>query len=102
MIISADAINPKTQRKARARFQEDLKQLQSMNESNVKYEKSNQFNKDGTIDNKMTTAYPMIKIWLRKVENFMFITNDKEEKKIISAEKREMKKKEKEKRTNRC
>ena len=96
MIISADAINPKTQRKARARFQEDLKQLQSMDESNVKYEKSNQFNKDGTIDNKMTTAYPMIKIWLRKVENFMFITNDKEEKKIIRAEKREMKKKEKE------
>ena len=59
-----------------------------MNESNVKYEKSNQFNKDGTIDNKMTNAYPMIKIWLRKVENFMFITNDKEEKKIIQKNQR--------------
>lgn len=93
MIISADAVNPETQRKARARFQEDLKQLQSMDENNVKYEKSNQFNKDGSIDNKMTTAYPMVKIWLRKVENFMFITNDKEEQKIIRAEKREMKKK---------
>ena len=96
MIISADAVNPETQRKARARFQEDLKQLQSMDENNVKYEKSNQFNKDGSIDNKMTTAYPMVKIWLRKVENFMFITNDKDEKKIIRAEKREMKKKEEE------
>lgn len=93
MIISADAVNPETQKKARKRFQEDLKQLQSMDENNVKYEKSNQFNKDGSIDNKMTTAYPMIKIWLRKVENFMFITNDKEEKKIINAERREMKKK---------
>lgn len=96
MIISADAVNPETQRKARKRFQEDLKQLQSMDENNVKYEKSNQFNKDGSIDNKMTTAYPMIKIWLRKVENFMFITNDKEEKKIINAERREINKKVKE------
>lgn len=96
MIISADAVNPETQKKARKRFQEDLKQLQSMDENIVKYEKSNQFNKDGSIDNKMTTAYPMIKIWLRKVENFMFITNDKEEKKIINAERREINKKVKE------